>query len=143
VVMSAGFFITAAGTQHNALLQRQLRYFAPTWIEGLSELLGVAVGIGMAIGGCTYWALIGTTIVSPDCPYRLSMADCGVDPWKAAACCWDPFPVAFWRHNHAEWFDRLCCLQSREGSSGPLLGRRCPRILRWSIPTCEYADAES
>src|SRR5712671_2983131 len=64
VVMSAGFLISAAGTQHNALLQRELRYFLLTLIEGFSELLGVAVGIGMAIGGCTYWALVGTAIVS-------------------------------------------------------------------------------
>jgi PST family polysaccharide transporter len=64
VVLAAGFVLSAAGTQHNALLQRQLRYFSLASIESLSEFLGVAVGIGMAIAGCGYWALVGTSIVS-------------------------------------------------------------------------------
>ncbi len=64
VVMAAGFVITAAGTQHNALLQRHLRYFSLASIESFSEFVGVTVGIGMAVAGCGYWALVGTSIAS-------------------------------------------------------------------------------
>jgi len=64
VVIAAGFVITAAGTQHNALLQRQLRYFSLTLIDGFSEFLGFAIGITMAWVGCGYWALVGTAIVA-------------------------------------------------------------------------------
>jgi O-antigen/teichoic acid export membrane protein len=64
VAMSAGFLITAAGTQHAAILQRELRYFALTLTEALSQLAGIAIGIGMAIAGCAYWALVGASIIS-------------------------------------------------------------------------------
>ena len=63
VAMSAGFVISAAGVQHNALLQRHLRYDELTAIEVLSQLLGIGVGITMAIDGFAYWALVGWTIV--------------------------------------------------------------------------------
>ena len=63
VAMSAGFVISAAGVQHNALLQRHLRYDELTAIEVLPQLLGIGVGITMAIDGFAYWALVGWTIV--------------------------------------------------------------------------------
>ena len=65
VAMAAGFLFNAAGVQHSALLQRQLRYVALTVIETLSQLVSVVVGIGMAIAGFGYWALVAVTIVSP------------------------------------------------------------------------------
>jgi O-antigen/teichoic acid export membrane protein len=63
VAMAAGFLFSAAGVQHSALLQRQLRYIALTMIEALSQLAGIVVGIGMAVGGLGYWALVGAAIV--------------------------------------------------------------------------------
>jgi O-antigen/teichoic acid export membrane protein len=64
VVMATGFLITAVGTQHNALLQRQLRYFSLTLIENFSEFFGIAVGVAMAVTGYGYWALVGTGIAT-------------------------------------------------------------------------------
>jgi O-antigen/teichoic acid export membrane protein len=64
VAISVGFLIGAAGIQHSALLERDLRYFAVTIIGAFSQLLGIAVGVGMAIGGFAYWALVGATTVS-------------------------------------------------------------------------------
>jgi PST family polysaccharide transporter len=64
VALSVGFLIGAAGIQHSALLERDLRYFAVTIIGAFSQLLGIAVGVGMAIGGFAYWALVGATTVS-------------------------------------------------------------------------------
>jgi O-antigen/teichoic acid export membrane protein len=62
VAMAAGFLLNAAGVQHYALLQRQMRYIALTWIDIFSSLLSTAIGIGMAMAGFGYWALVVMTI---------------------------------------------------------------------------------
>lgn len=63
--MAAGFLFNAAGVQHQALLQRHLRYVTVTVIDALSQLASIAIGIGLAVGGFGYWALVGATIASP------------------------------------------------------------------------------
>lgn len=65
VVVAAGFILNAAGVQHSALLERQLRYFALSLIEVFSQLASVIVGIGLAVAGLGYWALIGAAIAPP------------------------------------------------------------------------------
>ena len=65
VAVAAGFILNAAAVQHSALMQRQLRYVALTLIEILSQLLAFVVGVGMAVGGFGYWALVAASIVSP------------------------------------------------------------------------------
>jgi O-antigen/teichoic acid export membrane protein len=65
VAAAMGFVINAAAVQHSAVLQRQLRYVALTTIETLSLLAGCAIGVGLAIAGFGYWALVAATIVSP------------------------------------------------------------------------------
>jgi O-antigen/teichoic acid export membrane protein len=65
VVMAAAFLFGAAGVQHCALLERQLRYVVVTVIENLAQLVSMSVGIGMAIAGFGYWALVGASIVAP------------------------------------------------------------------------------
>ncbi len=64
-VLGAGFLFNAAGVQHGALLQRQMRFTTVAGIDTLSLVLSVAVGIGMAIRGCGYWALVGMTLTGP------------------------------------------------------------------------------
>ena len=64
-VLSVGFLFNAAGVQHGALLQRQLRFTATAIIEVVSLVAAVAVSIGMAWKGFGYWALAGMTIVPP------------------------------------------------------------------------------
>lgn len=64
-VMAAGFLFNAAGVQHGAILQRQLRFTASAIIEIIALAVGVVVGIGMALKGYGYWALVVMTIVSP------------------------------------------------------------------------------
>jgi O-antigen/teichoic acid export membrane protein len=63
IALASGFFINAAGVQHAALLQRHMRFTTLAWIEVLSFLLGAVIGIGMAMGGLGYWALVANTIV--------------------------------------------------------------------------------
>jgi O-antigen/teichoic acid export membrane protein len=64
VVTASGFLISAAGIQHSALLQRQLRYVALVTAGSLSQLFGIAVGTCMAIFGFGYWALVGASLAS-------------------------------------------------------------------------------
>jgi PST family polysaccharide transporter len=65
VAMGAGFVFNAAGVQHAALLQRQLRYVDLTKIEVASLSLSYALGIGLAASGFEYWALVIAAIAVP------------------------------------------------------------------------------
>jgi O-antigen/teichoic acid export membrane protein len=64
-VLALGFLLNAAGVQHSALLQRQMRFGALAAIETGALIVSIAVGIGMAIGGFGYWALVAMTISLP------------------------------------------------------------------------------
>ena len=65
VAMAAGFLCSAAGVQHYAILQRQLRYVAITVIETASSLTAIAIAIAMAVGGFGYWALVASSVAAP------------------------------------------------------------------------------
>jgi PST family polysaccharide transporter len=62
VVFSAGFIINAAGVQHDALLQRELRFTTVARIEIISLVCSVTIGIVMALRGFGYWSLVAMTI---------------------------------------------------------------------------------
>jgi len=64
-VLALGFLFNAAGVQHSAILQRQMRFTALSVIDVVSLLASIAVGIGMAFKGYGYWALVGMTIATP------------------------------------------------------------------------------
>jgi O-antigen/teichoic acid export membrane protein len=64
-VMSAGFLINAAGVQHFALLERQLRYVTITVIGVLAQIVSLCVAIGIALSGFGYWALVTAAIIQP------------------------------------------------------------------------------
>src|SRR5262249_53649365 len=63
--LAAGFLFNAAEVQHSALLQREMRFTATALIEILSLLTSTATGIGMALCGSGYWALVGMSLVAP------------------------------------------------------------------------------
>ena len=65
VGLAGGFLFNAAGVQHSALLQRQMRFATLAAIEIFSLTVSVAVGIGMALLGYGYWALVGMTVATP------------------------------------------------------------------------------
>jgi PST family polysaccharide transporter len=52
--MAPGFFLDAAGVQHQALLQRHLRYVAMTAIDARSQPASIIVGISMAVAELGY-----------------------------------------------------------------------------------------
>jgi O-antigen/teichoic acid export membrane protein len=64
-VLAAGLVFNAAGVQHSALLQRQMRFTALAVINTVSSVLGAAVAIAGAKAGYGYWALIAMTITLP------------------------------------------------------------------------------
>ena len=62
VVTSAGFLISGLAVQHEALLRRQMRYFALAAIGLTSVIAGYIVGIIMAWRGFSYWALVASQL---------------------------------------------------------------------------------
>lgn len=65
VALAGTFLFNAAGVQHSALLQRQMRFTTLAAIDIGSLLASTAVGIGMAVLGLGYWALVGMTLTIP------------------------------------------------------------------------------
>lgn len=63
--LSTSFLFNAAGIQHSALLQRQMRFTALAKIDIICLVLSTAVGIGMAKAGFGYWSLVAMTLLSP------------------------------------------------------------------------------
>jgi PST family polysaccharide transporter len=64
LIVSASTFIGSVGVQHEALLQRQMRFTALTAVEIGSAMTGFALGVAMAVAGAGYWALVGQLVTS-------------------------------------------------------------------------------
>lgn len=64
-VLGAGFLFNAAGVQHSAHLQRQMRFTALAVINTCSLMLGIAIAILGAKAGYGYWALVAMTVCTP------------------------------------------------------------------------------
>jgi O-antigen/teichoic acid export membrane protein len=65
IVLASGFVFNAAGVQHSALLQRQMRFTALALIQVISLVLSTALGIGLAVAGYGYWALVALSVTLP------------------------------------------------------------------------------
>ena len=63
--LATAFVFNAAGVQHAALLERQMRFTTLSIIDIVALVTSNGVGIGMAMHGYGYWALVAATIVSP------------------------------------------------------------------------------
>ena len=64
LILSSTFLLSGLTIQHTALLNRQMRFKAVAFIEVGSMLTGVAVGIGMALLGYNYWALVWANLAT-------------------------------------------------------------------------------
>ncbi|MGH7950540.1 MAG: lipopolysaccharide biosynthesis protein, partial [Limisphaerales bacterium] len=62
LALSITFLLTGLTVQHMALLNRQMRFKAVAVIQVVSMLVGVLVGIGMALLNCGYWSLVGSNV---------------------------------------------------------------------------------
>jgi O-antigen/teichoic acid export membrane protein len=65
VVLATGFIFNAAGIQHSALLQRQMRFGALAAIGVVSLIVSNAIAIAGAKAGYGYWALVAVSVTSP------------------------------------------------------------------------------
>jgi PST family polysaccharide transporter len=65
VVLAAGFLFNAAGVQHSALLQRQMRFTAMAVIGVVALVVSTAIAIVGAEAGYGYWALVAMTVTLP------------------------------------------------------------------------------
>ena len=63
--LASSFVFNAAGVQHGALLQRQMRFTALAIISTISLVVSTAIAIGGAMAGYGYWALVAMTLTSP------------------------------------------------------------------------------
>jgi O-antigen/teichoic acid export membrane protein len=64
-LLGTAFLFNAAGIQHSALLQRQMRFTALAAISVVSLMVGTAIAIGGAEAGYGYWALVAMSVASP------------------------------------------------------------------------------
>ena len=64
-VSAVVFLFNAAGIQHSALLQRQMRFTALAVIGVISLTVSLAIAIYGAIAGYGYWALVSMTVTNP------------------------------------------------------------------------------
>jgi O-antigen/teichoic acid export membrane protein len=64
-VLALSFLFNAAGVQHTALLERQMRFTLMSGIDIFSLVCSTTVGIVMALRGFGYWALVVMTLVGP------------------------------------------------------------------------------
>ena len=65
IVLASGFLLNAAGIQHSARLQRQMRFTTLSMVDTGSWIVSTAVGIGAAKAGYGYWALVAMTVTLP------------------------------------------------------------------------------
>ncbi len=65
IFQSSAFIFSGAAAQHQALLQRDMRFFALAVVDISSLLASVLVAIGMALAHCGYWALVGMAVSGP------------------------------------------------------------------------------
>ncbi|HMH42312.1 MAG TPA: lipopolysaccharide biosynthesis protein [Pyrinomonadaceae bacterium] len=63
LVLSVTFLLTTSAVQHIALLNRQMRFGAIAIIEIASVLGSYLTGVGMALSGYGYWALVGANVM--------------------------------------------------------------------------------
>jgi len=69
VVIGTGFVFNGAAAQHRATLQRDMRFADLALIDVVSIVVSVALGIGMAMAGQGYWALVGMAV----CPNAVGL----------------------------------------------------------------------
>jgi O-antigen/teichoic acid export membrane protein len=65
VALSAILIFNGAGAQHRAMLQRNMRFAVLAMVDLVSLLFSVAIGIGMAFAGYSYWTLVAMMLSQP------------------------------------------------------------------------------
>ena len=110
IALASGFLFTGASAQHQAILQRQMRYTTLSLIDIASLAAGVAVGIVMAVAGLGYWALVSMAVVIP-VGFAIPMwVASRMGSGIAAKECRHTFHAPFRWNRHVEQRRHLSCL---------------------------------
>jgi O-antigen/teichoic acid export membrane protein len=64
-VLAIGFLFNAAGIQHAAILQREMRFTALSVISVVALTVSTAIAVYAAKAGYGYWALVSMTVTPP------------------------------------------------------------------------------
>jgi O-antigen/teichoic acid export membrane protein len=65
LIVSVAFIFNAAGVQHSALLQRQMRFTTWSVINVVSNVVGYVLAVAGAVAGYGYWALVAMPLATP------------------------------------------------------------------------------
>jgi O-antigen/teichoic acid export membrane protein len=65
MALATSFLFNAAGIQHSALLQRQMRFTALATIDVIALVVSTFIGISMALAGSRYWSLVASAVSFP------------------------------------------------------------------------------
>jgi len=65
IVLAMGLIFNAAGVQHSAVLQREMRFTTLAVVSVVSLIVGTAIAIGGAEAGYGYWSLVAMTVSLP------------------------------------------------------------------------------
>jgi uncharacterized membrane protein len=120
VALSAILIFNGAGAQHRAMLQRNMRFAVLAMVDLVSLLFSVAIGIGMAFAGYSYWALVAMMLSQPAVP--------------APARVKTPVAARVWWRGQLQQPHRVPGLQRRQGVGRPFLRCRGVGPLRPSLP---------
>lgn len=63
--LACGFLLNAVGVQHGAMLQRQMRFNSLAVVSITSLVVSTFIGIGGAVAGYGYWALVSMALTQP------------------------------------------------------------------------------
>jgi len=77
--LAVAFLLSGFGVVQQAMLERQLRYFAIARVEMLAAFLGSAVAIAAALGGAGVWSLVGQVLAIAGCTSALMWTS---SPWR-------------------------------------------------------------
>lgn len=65
VALGSAFLFNGALAQHRALLQRSMRFGALVIIDIIALVFSICLGVGMALAGMGYWALVAMAVSQP------------------------------------------------------------------------------
>lgn len=87
IIVSSIFIIDGLGSQHFALLKRDMQFKKIVIIDIISVIISIAVAIILAINGAKYWSLVAQVVVLSICSTSQSWF---VSKWRPDFPKWDP-----------------------------------------------------
>lgn len=63
LLLSVNFFISSFGSQHNALLRRQMRFLSIARVDIIATCISLSAAITLAYFGAGYWALVWMQVI--------------------------------------------------------------------------------